>query len=98
MVTTDLQTDRIDDVDRKRLMDRLARVEGQLRGIQKMIARDEDCESIAQQMAAARGALDKAFAELVACAVERRLSQTTLAGADLRQQITDAVSLLTKYG
>ncbi|MGB5176684.1 MAG: metal-sensitive transcriptional regulator, partial [Thermoanaerobaculia bacterium] len=30
--------------DKKRLLARLARVEGQLRGIQKMISDDEDCE------------------------------------------------------
>ncbi|MDH3255358.1 MAG: metal-sensitive transcriptional regulator, partial [Acidobacteriota bacterium] len=42
----------------KRLLDRLARVEGQLRGIQKMIHQEAECEAIAQQLAAARGALN----------------------------------------
>lgn len=36
------------EADRKKLVDRLARVEGQLRGIQKMITRKDDCEAIAQ--------------------------------------------------
>lgn len=49
---------------------RLKRVEGQLRGIQRMIEGGDDCEPIAQQLAASRKALDKAFFELVACAIE----------------------------
>jgi DNA-binding FrmR family transcriptional regulator len=40
---------------------RLKRVEGQLRGIQGMIASGEDCEKVAQQISASRRALDKAF-------------------------------------
>ena len=46
---------RIVDADKKRaLCARLARIEGQLRGLQKLIDGDADCEKIAQQMAAAR--------------------------------------------
>ena len=55
---------------RNELVLRLKRVEGQLRGIQRMIESGEDCEPIAQQMAASRKALDKAFFELLACAIE----------------------------
>jgi DNA-binding FrmR family transcriptional regulator len=35
-----------------------------------MIESGEDCEPIAQQLAASRKALDKAFFELLACAIE----------------------------
>ena len=45
----------------KSLCARLARVEGQLRGLQKLIQSDAEPEKVAQQMAAARKALDKAF-------------------------------------
>ena len=55
---------------RHELVLRLKRVEGQLRGIQRMIESGEDCEPIAQQLAASRKALDKAFFELLACAIE----------------------------
>jgi DNA-binding FrmR family transcriptional regulator len=55
---------------RHELVLRLKRVEGQLRGIQRMIESGEDCEPIAQQMAASRKALDKAFFEMMACAIE----------------------------
>jgi DNA-binding FrmR family transcriptional regulator len=55
---------------RRELVLRLKRVEGQLRAVQRMIDEGEDCEPVAQQLAAARKALDKAFFELMACAIE----------------------------
>ena len=48
---------------------RLKRVEGQLRGIQKLIENDADGEKVAQQMAAARKALDKTFFAMVGCVI-----------------------------
>lgn len=63
---------------------RLARVEGQLRGIQKLVAiaaEPSDCDAAIQQMAAARKALERCFTQLV-CA-----TMVTQAGnaADLGQ-------------
>ncbi|MDM7456140.1 MAG: metal-sensitive transcriptional regulator [Tepidimonas sp.] len=56
------------DPDRKKaLLLRLKRVEGQLRGIQRLIESDADCEQVAQQLAAARKALDKSFFMMVGC-------------------------------
>ena len=55
---------------RHELVLRLKRVEGQLRGVQRMIEAGEDCEPIAQQLSASRKALDRAFFELLACAIE----------------------------
>ncbi len=60
----------VHDPERKRaLMMRLKRVEGQLRGIQRLLESDSDCEQVAQQMAAARKALDKTFFSMVGCVI-----------------------------
>jgi DNA-binding FrmR family transcriptional regulator len=60
----------VHDPERKRsLVLRLKRVEGQLRGIQKLIEDDNDCEKVAQQLAAARKALDKTFFSMVGCMI-----------------------------
>lgn len=60
----------VHDPERKRsLVLRLKRVEGQLRGIQKLIEDDSDCEKVAQQLAAARKALDKTFFTMVGCMI-----------------------------
>lgn len=56
---------------KKALKARLARVEGQLRGLQRMIDEGDDCERIAQQLAAARKALDKSFFNMIGCLIEQ---------------------------
>lgn len=64
----------ISEKDRSAMLNRLARIEGQLRGIQKMICEDEpDCEAVAQQMSAARKALDKAGHTMLACMIEEQV-------------------------
>ena len=55
---------------RRDMIVRLRRVEGQLRGIQKMIEDGAACEDVAQQLSASRKALDKAFYHMLACVVE----------------------------
>lgn len=58
------------------MLKRLARVEGQLRGVQKLIKNDEGCEKIVQQLAAARKALDKAGHEMLACIIEQEVIES----------------------
>ncbi len=58
------------DESRRDLVLRLKRVEGQIRGVQGMVEDNADCEEIAQQLTAARKALDRAFYELMACAIK----------------------------
>lgn len=66
---------------------RLARIEGQLRGVQRLIDEEVDVEQIAQQLTAARRALDKAFFALVGSLVRQgKVSPDELAG------------LLTRFG
>ncbi|MCW3150358.1 metal-sensing transcriptional repressor [Stutzerimonas stutzeri] len=55
------------------MLKRLARVEGQIRGIQAMIKRGEECEAIAQQFSAARSALDKSYRLMLTCLLEEAL-------------------------
>ena len=46
------------EVSKDMLLRRLKRVEGQIRGIQKMIAEDRDCVSIVMQLAAVRSGVE----------------------------------------
>ena len=55
---------------KRELVLRLKRIEGQLRGIQAMIESGADCEKVAQQLSASRRALDKAFFNVLACAID----------------------------
>ena len=43
--------------DRKKLLDRINRVEGQVRGLRRMVENDRDCFAVLKQIAAASGAM-----------------------------------------
>ena len=77
------------------LLKRLARIEGQIRGIQKLIQQpDADCEKVLQQMTAARRALDKAFFEMLACVIETNVLDEQQEAA---QRMSEVKELLTRY-
>jgi CsoR family transcriptional regulator, copper-sensing transcriptional repressor len=81
----------------KKAMDaRLARIEGQVRAVRRMIEGDERCEAIAQQLAAARKALDRAFYEMVSCIIR---NEPLGAGAQARTEHAGRIAeLLTRFG
>jgi DNA-binding FrmR family transcriptional regulator len=74
------------DTARHELIVRLRRVEGQLRAVQRMIEEGNDCEPIAQQLAAARKALDRTFFELMACAIEHPDFSSAVEDSEARVQ------------
>lgn len=84
------------DAESKKAMDgRLARIEGQVRAVRRMIEGDEPCEAIAQQLAAARKALDRAFYEMVSCMIR----QEPPAGEQARDERAGRIAeLLARFG
>ena len=50
---------------------RLRRVEGQIRGIQRMLDEDRDCGEVVAQLAAAKAALDRVGYRLIAGGLRR---------------------------
>jgi DNA-binding FrmR family transcriptional regulator len=59
------------------LLLRLKRVEGQIRGIQKMLQEGRDCKQIFQQIVAARKALDRVGLSLMYTVMEMCLARET---------------------
>jgi DNA-binding FrmR family transcriptional regulator len=55
----------LSDEDLGTLRTRMRRLEGQIRGIERMLSERADCHEIVQQMAAARGALDRSMVQLM---------------------------------
>ncbi len=83
---------------------RLARIEGQLRGVQKLMDDTRDCEKILQQLTAARKALDKAFFEMMACVIEHNVvggvvhaEATAQDAGNMVQRMSEVRLLLSKY-
>jgi DNA-binding FrmR family transcriptional regulator len=52
---------------------RLRRVEGQVKGVQRMLEEERDCAEIIQQIAAARSALDRVALDLISTGLEQCL-------------------------
>ncbi|ADE16196.1 protein of unknown function DUF156 [Nitrosococcus halophilus Nc 4] len=90
--------DRSKDARKKGLLSRLARVEGQIRAIRRMIEEGERCESIAQQLAASRTAVNKAFCEMMACAIENEIDEEGLLNDAVQKKLSELTRILTKYG
>lgn len=83
---------------KKALLARLARIEGQVRGVRRMIEEDADCEAVAQQLAASRKALDRAFYEMMACAIEHEVDPGQQLPAESKEKLSDLARVLAKYG
>jgi DNA-binding FrmR family transcriptional regulator len=75
------------------LIMRLKRIEGQLRGVQRLVEEEAPCESIAQQLSASRRALDKAYHTMVGCLIEAQLTEKGVAESDARP----VVEMLSRY-
>ena len=87
-----------DERHKKELILRLKRIEGQLRGIQAMIEAGEDCEKVAQQISAGRRALDKAFFNVLACAIQAEPASGAGGRPAVEKRIKNAADLLARFG
>jgi len=79
---------------KKAIDSRLARVEGQVRGVRRMIDADETCEDIALQLAAARKALDRVFYEMVSCMIRADGAASAVARSHRADKVAE---LLTRF-
>jgi DNA-binding FrmR family transcriptional regulator len=64
--------------DAAKLLNRLRRIEGQVRGLQRMIEEGRDCTEVVHQVAAVRAAVDRAGHEIVASSLRACLAGATL--------------------
>ncbi|MBS0570286.1 MAG: metal-sensitive transcriptional regulator [Proteobacteria bacterium] len=80
---------------RKKIATRLARIEGQLRGVKALVQNGADCEQVAVQMTAARRALDRAFYEMLACSFIAHVEDGS-GPAELRASSDELARLLVK--
>ena len=82
---------------RDSMLKRLARVEGQIRGVQRLIKEDTDCEKVAQQMTAARRALEKAYHEMVGCLIEDEIFDQKANATSTAESMTNIRSSINTY-
>ncbi len=79
---------------RPEISKRMARIEGHVKGIRKMLDEDKSYPEIVQQISAVRGALDSVVEVMVLDLVEHYVSQTTTdtPGRDAALELKDTVS------
>lgn len=78
------------------VINRLKRIEGQVRGLIDMVEQGRPCEDVAQQMSAARKAMDKAFYRMMACSVMEAVTVSDNEGDALRE-VERSTRILEKY-
>jgi len=78
------------------MKNRLKRVEGQVRGILRMMDEEKDCKEVITQMSAIRSALDRATAYVVARNLETCLREEAGTKEDRDEIIEEAVKMLVK--
>lgn len=76
------------------VVNRLKRIEGQVRALIEMVESGRPCEDIAQQMSAARKAMDKAFFRMMACSVMESVSDTD---DETLREVERSTRILEKY-
>jgi DNA-binding FrmR family transcriptional regulator len=81
---------------KKRLLDRLSRVEGQLSAVRNLVETGAEPEKIAQQMSAARSAVDKAFYSMIASSMEFPADEHTQV-KDLRGHTARMAELIRRF-
>jgi DNA-binding FrmR family transcriptional regulator len=77
------------------ILTRLRRVEGQIRGIQRMIEEERECEAIVTQLMAARAALDKAGLYIMSHHIEDCLLNPS--DRQDRRQLERVISFFMKF-
>ncbi len=83
---------------KKKLINRINRIEGQIKGIKKMIEQDTYCDDVLTQIAATRSALNGVSkqlfeAHLSSCIVEQIQSGST----EIMEELKQTVNRLIKY-
>lgn len=85
--------------DKKRLRDRLRRIEGQVAGISRMIEGEHYCIDVLRQISAARAALEQVSNIILANHIETCVAESFETGNPRQRQakIDELVGLVSKY-
>lgn len=80
----------------KKVINRLKRVEGQLRGVLRMMEEGKNCEDIVTQLSATRSGIDRSIGLIVGSNLEQCLMEQLEQGNSTEDTVKEAVELLVK--
>jgi DNA-binding FrmR family transcriptional regulator len=78
------------------LQRRLKRIEGQSRGLQRMLEEGADCEQVVIQVAAMKAALSKVGVRVAACQLSFRMKEEIKQGGDGQQSWEELLDVFNK--
>ncbi|WP_307338063.1 metal-sensitive transcriptional regulator [Caldalkalibacillus uzonensis] len=78
------------------MKNRLKRVEGQVRGVLRMMEEEKDCKEVIYQLTAVRTAIDKATAYIIGKNMEQCMLEQMKKGESPEEVIQEAIKLLVK--
>jgi len=84
-----------DESERKRILNRLRRLEGQIRGLQSMIESGKDCEAVLTQIMAAKSALNQVGLHIIGHSMKTCLVSDSASTKD--EVIDEAIAVFLKY-
>jgi len=79
-----------------KLKNRVKRMEGQLRGILKMMEENKDCKEVITQLSAVRSAVDRTMGVIVSSNLVECVQEAEKKGEKTNELINEAVNLLVK--
>lgn len=82
--------------EKKDIIRRLRRVEGQIKGIQKMVEEEQTCKDILIQISASRSALNNAGGLILENYMKNCL-QSYVEGQKTQEDLDDLIQVLVKY-
>lgn len=81
--------------ERRRIVNRLKRLEGQIRGLQSMIESDQECDAVLTQIMAAKSALNQVGMHIIGHSMKRCLIDLESKSSD--EVIDEAIAVFLKY-
>ncbi|MGF3066494.1 metal-sensitive transcriptional regulator [Facklamia sp. P12945] len=84
------------DNNKKNLLNRLKRAEGQLRGVQKMLEEDRDCMDIVTQLTAIRSSVDRIMGIIMVENLKECLTTGDKDSEKQNQRLEQAISMIIK--
>ena len=82
--------------EKKDILNRLKRAEGQLRGIQKMIEDEQECIDIITQLTAVRSSINRTMGLVISNQITRALQDPNLDLAQQEEKLQQALDLIVK--
>ncbi|WP_405098664.1 metal-sensitive transcriptional regulator [Oceanobacillus sp. FSL H7-0719] len=78
------------------MKNRVKRMEGQLRGILRMMEENKDCKEVVTQLSAVRSAVDRTVGVIVSSNLVECVQAVEASGKEEEELIKEAVNLLVK--